>query len=88
MKVLRGRRLEKPQDMPQIVYMLCNRCWDRKRPSFTGVLDFLEKVFEKFKVSLCTDRSIAFGVRWNIRISRSDYIQKIDYTVALFDLLK
>ena len=44
-EVLAGRRLEQPPECPTIVHMLMKRCWDRERPSFAAIRQFLLNVF-------------------------------------------
>eukprot|EP00056_Hartaetosiga_gracilis_P010583 m.157537 g.157537 ORF g.157537 m.157537 type:complete len:329 (+) comp13350_c0_seq4:2787-3773(+) len=46
-QVLGGRRLERPDDCPMIMFLLMKKCWDKSRPGFSSIHNFLKQVFAK-----------------------------------------
>ncbi|EDQ87595.1 uncharacterized protein MONBRDRAFT_27123 [Monosiga brevicollis MX1] len=49
-EVLKGVRLKQPEEMPTIIFMLLQRCWNPERPRFSTIASFLRKAMIKFQM--------------------------------------
>eukprot|EP00049_Salpingoeca_infusionum_P011287 m.194874 g.194874 ORF g.194874 m.194874 type:complete len:390 (+) comp14889_c0_seq28:2626-3795(+) len=55
-EVLSGLRLSQPENCPTILYLLMQRCWETRRPSFHKIEEFLLRVFDKFELDPYTSK--------------------------------